>query len=128
MVTADAAPDSGVGTERSYTLAAKGELTIVAGRLHADRAKPCYNKKNEGYSALRHGGICLLVVWVEESDGREWETPIFIPSWIGAMVKRLVRGVYGEGRGHRNVLLKQRPLRASIPSRDDKMALVHADI
>ena len=96
MVSAGAAPDSGIGIKRSYTLAAKGHLTIVASRLHADRAKPCYNKKNEGYSALRHGGFCLLVVWAEENDAREKETPIFIPSWTGAMVKRLVCSAYME--------------------------------
>ena len=88
MVTADAAPDSGVGAKRSYIHAAKGELTIVASRLHADRAEPSYNKKSEGYSSLRHGGFCLLVMWVEENDGRERETPIFVRSWNGAMVKR----------------------------------------
>ncbi len=59
---------------------------------------------------------------VEENVGRERETRIFIPSWIGAMLKR------GRRVPECTAELKQCLLRASILSRDEKMALLHADI
>jgi hypothetical protein len=47
VITANIAPDGGIGGIGSYTHAAKGQLIAAASRPHADCAKPSQNNRDE---------------------------------------------------------------------------------